>query len=88
MTNISLKEMDHQDKIHVEYWNCIEKLCKHELNLAKKQECAETEPTDLERSAYTKQRQFYVEEEIQNMLAGTSTLSLAKTQLHCREVAV
>jgi len=80
------KEMDHQDKTHVEYWNCIEKLCKHELHQAKKQESAETDPTDLERSAYTKERQFYVEEEIQNMLAGKSLSDLVQLEQEIRDL--
>ena len=69
-----VKELDCKEESHVEYWNCIESLCKHELNLAKIQESSGTgPPTDrTDRSTFTRERQFYVEDEIKNMLAGAS----------------
>jgi len=80
------KELDCQDKMHVEYWSCMEGLCRYELNLAKKQESG-TEPSDLpERSTYTRERQFYVEDEIQNMLAGKPLAELVQLEQEIRDL--
>ena len=48
----------------------MESICEYELNLAKKQETKEEQDGLQLPSGFTRERQFYVEDEIQNMLTG------------------
>lgn len=72
LTHIFEKVLDCQHPDHVDYWKCIEALCGHEWMLAQKQEAAGIrDPKDvLERQSFGRERHFYVEDEITNILAG------------------
>ena len=86
---MDLKVLDCHSVDHVDYWQCMEALCQEELNLAKKQESQEPGENAKSGSAFTRERQFYVEDEIKTMLAGVlSSFVRGEAEVNSREVIV